>query len=333
MDAILAVDGGGTKTEFMLTSIKGEVLCVKKYKGTNLNSYGFDDAFETLSSGVIDFKNIAKKNNIKIVGAYFGLAGGVNGKNQQIVYNFFKNKYFQDIPFSNAGDDLNAINVGVKDAENGIAVIAGTGSNCMIKKQGVVLSNPGFSGWGYFFDNGASGFDFGRDAIIASKNDYNGTGKQTIITKMLENKLGVDSVFNSLKAIYEKGPNFIASLAPVVFDAYKMGDEVASEIVDNQIQNVADMVNYSHKIIGENSPAMVGLVGGIFSHESKVILPKLENLIDKNLSVNVPNESQIYGALMEAGKNAGIKLDEKFRKTYNETVNEPSLNSNAVIFE
>ena len=35
----------------------------------------------------------------------------------------------------------------------------------------------------------ASGFDFGRDAVLAAKNEYNGTGKPTLITKMLEEKL------------------------------------------------------------------------------------------------------------------------------------------------
>lgn len=333
MEAILAVDGGGTKTEFMLTSTKGEVLAVKKYKGTNLNSYGFDDAFETLGTGVMDFFNLARKNDIKIVGAYFGLAGGVNGSNQKIVYDFFKKKYFSNIPFSNAGDDLNAINVGVKNAENGIAVIAGTGSNCMIKRDGIVLSNPGLSGWGYLFDNGASGFDFGRDAIIATKNDYNGTGKRTIITDMLEKKLQTESVFHSLKSLYEGGPNYIASLAPVVFDAYRANDEVAGEIIDNQVQNVADMVNYAHQIVGEQKEATVGLVGGIFSHEANVIIPKLSKLIDKNLLINVPKETQIYGALMEAGKNAGINMDEKFRKTYNETVKSPLLEQPSKIYE
>lgn len=325
MDAILAVDGGGTKTEFMLTSTTGVVLADRKYKGTNLNSYGFDDAFATLSQGVEEFKKLAKKNGIKIVGAYFGLAGGVNGQNQQIVYQYFKNNHFQNIPFSNAGDDLNAINVGVKNAENGIAVIAGTGSNCMVKKDGIVLANPQLSGWGYLFDNGASGFDFGRDAVVAVKNDYNGSGKQTIITEMLEKKLGGVSVFDSLKDIYAKGPNFIASFAPIVFDAYRQNDEVAGQIIDNQIQNVADMVNYAHQIIGIEKGATVGLVGGIFSHEKDIIFSKLENLIDENLVLNLPEESQIYGALMEAGKNANIILDKKFMDMFHKTVDSPIL--------
>lgn len=324
MKGIIAVDGGGTKTEFMLALTTGEVLTSFTLAGTNLNNVSIPDAFQTLEQGLEQLSSVALKNKIEIAGIYFGLAGGVNGDNQKVVYNYFKNKYFKNIPFSNDGDELNAINVGIKDAENGIAVIAGTGSNVMLKKDGKVLPNPQLSGWGYLFDNGASGFDFGRDAVIAAKNEYNGTGKRTLITQMLEAKFK-KNVFDCLKEFYEGGTKVVASLAPVVFDAYKLGDKVAEEIINNQIQNVANMVNFGHKIIGKEKETVVGLCGGIFSHEFDILAPKLRARIDKNLVLTLPKETQIYGALMEAAKNAGVKADANFLKNYNSTVNTPLL--------
>lgn len=326
MDVLLAIDGGGTKTEVMLLSRTGEVLAVKKYEGTNINSVGMVAAVEILEKALFDFSKIAEDNNLKFAGIHFGLAGGVNGSNQAMIYNYFKNTYFQEIPFSNAGDDLNSINVGVKNAPNGIAVIAGTGSNVMVKKDGVVLPNPQLSGWGYLFDNGASGFDFGRDAVIAAKNECNGTGKPTIITKMLEAKLG-SKVFDALGEIYSKGPRFVASLAPIVFDAYRAGDEVAGKIIEAQIQNVANMICKGHEIIGAETPVVVGLVGGIFAHEIPIFTEKLTPKLSKKLKIQFPKESQIYGAVMEAAKNAGIETDDEFLKNYNKTVNSPLLQS------
>ena len=319
MDVLLAVDGGGTKTEVIMTSTDGKVLMTKKYPGTNLNSVGFDSAFGVLEMALNDFSEIAEKNNLAFAGIYFGLAGGVNGSNQETVYNYFKNTYFQNIPFSNAGDDLNSINVGVKHAPNGIAVIAGTGSNLMLKKDGQVLANPLLSGWGYLFDNGASGFDFGRDAVVAAKQEYNGTGEKTLITQMLEAKLGA-SVFDSLGEIYNKGPRFVASLAPIVFDAYRAGDKVAEKIINAQMDNVATMINAGHEIIDKNTPAVVGLVGGIFAHEIPIFKPGLKARVHENLTLNFPQESQIYGALMEAAKNAGIETNDEFLANFNKTI-------------
>jgi len=332
MKGLIAVDGGGTKTEFILADVNGNVLATKKYRGTNLNSVSFEDAFTTLEQGLYDMSELAMNNNIEIAGVYFGLAGGVNGKNAEIVYNYFKNKYFQNIPFSNAGDDLNAINAGVKNSPNGIAVIAGTGSNVMLKKDGKVLPNPQLSGWGYLFDKGASGFDFGRDAIIAAKKDMNGTGKKTIIRKMLEDKFKA-SVFDSLKEVYSRGVDYVASLAPIVFDAYRMGDEVAKEIIEEEFQCVAEMINNGHDIIGRDVDAKVGLLGGIFSHEAEIVRPLMKKMLHSNLTVNIPQESQIYGALMEAAKNAGVPADSKFLSHYHDTIKNPIIQSGPVGYE
>ncbi|MBR7172228.1 MAG: ROK family protein [Clostridia bacterium] len=326
MDILLAVDGGGTKTEVMLVSVSGEVLAVKKYEGTNINSVGMTNAVLTLEKALADCLDIADKHDLRFAGIHFGLAGGVNGNNQEMIYNYFKNGYFQNIPFSNAGDDLNSINVGVKNASNGIAVIAGTGSNVMIKKNGVVLPNPQLSGWGYLFDNGASGFDFGRDAVVAAKNECNGTGEPTKITKMLEAKFGC-KVFDALGEIYEKGPRFVASLGPIVFDAYRDGDKVAGEIIDAQVRNVENMINRGHEIIGADKPVVVGLVGGIFAHEIPIFTDKLGSRLPQNVALNFPKESQIYGAVMEAAKNAGVKTDSEFLRKYHSTVDSPVLQS------
>lgn len=84
MEVLLAVDGGGTKTEVMMLSKTGEVLAVKKYDGTNINTVGVDAAIATIETALLDFSQIAEDNNFKFAGIHFGLAGGVNGDNQSI---------------------------------------------------------------------------------------------------------------------------------------------------------------------------------------------------------------------------------------------------------
>ena len=90
MKGLIAVDGGGTKTEFVLTDATGRVLTKSIYAGTNLNSVSYEDALMTLTAGTKDALRVAEKNGIEVTGAFFGLAGGVNGKNQDIIYKFFK---------------------------------------------------------------------------------------------------------------------------------------------------------------------------------------------------------------------------------------------------
>lgn len=326
MKGLIAVDGGGTKTEFILTDTHGNVLTRNVYAGTNLNSVPLDQAFLTLAKGVKNAFVVAENNNINIVGAFFGLAGGADEGNRGLVYNYFKPKYFGEIPFSNHGDELNSINVGIKDAQNGIVVIGGTGSNVSIKKDGELLPNPHLSGWGYMFDNGGGGYDYGRDAVIAAKQHINKTGTPTQITPMLEQRLG-KPVFEGLKDIYMGGATFVASLAPIVFDACRNNDLVAWNIIKEQTSNVADMINAAHETMGVENPALVGLVGGIYAHEREILEPLILSKIDENLTINFPKESQIYGALIESAKNAGVEISQEFENNFNNTIKEPILQS------
>ena len=79
MKGIIAVDGGGTKTEFMLALTTGEVLTSFTLAGTNLNNVDLPTAFATLEEGLDRVSTTALKNKVDIAGIYFGLAGGVNG--------------------------------------------------------------------------------------------------------------------------------------------------------------------------------------------------------------------------------------------------------------
>ena len=324
MKGLIAVDGGGTKTEFILADTEGNVLTRNVYEGTNLNSVPLDNVFLTLANGVKSAINVAKKNDIEITGAFFGLAGGADERNRELIYNYFKPKYFSKIPFSNHGDELNATNVGIKEAQNGIVVIGGTGSNVSIKKDGKMMPNPHLSGWGYMFDNGGGAFDYGKSAVIAVKQHINKTGTATQITSMLEKKLG-QSVFDGLKDIYDGGPTFVASFAPIVFDAYRNHDLVAWVIIKEQANNVAQMINNAHETLGVDTPAVVGLVGGIYAHQREILEPLISSQIDDNLTLNFPVESQIYGALMESAKNAGVEITQEFENNFNDTIKNPIL--------
>ena len=67
MEVLLAVDGGGTKTEVILLSKEGEVLAVKKYEGTNINSVGMVAAVDTLEKALLDFSKISFYSKKRIV--------------------------------------------------------------------------------------------------------------------------------------------------------------------------------------------------------------------------------------------------------------------------
>lgn len=79
-----------------------------------------------------------------------------------------------------------------------------------------------FGGRGYLLDKGGSGYHIGRDAICAAQDARDGIGEHTILTDLVEEKLG-NTVWESIQDIYSKNQSYIASFTPCVFLAYEMG--------------------------------------------------------------------------------------------------------------
>lgn len=69
--------------------------------------------------------------------------------------------------------------------ESGIVLIAGTGSisYCYNKKTNE-LNRVG--GWGYVLGDEGSGYDIGRQALVAIMKSYDGRGKSTQLTEALK---------------------------------------------------------------------------------------------------------------------------------------------------
>ena len=69
LDAMIAVDGGGTKTDFVLFYQNGKIIDRITLGGSSPNVYGMDNAISVLRSG-IDF--LRSDKNINLKGIYMG---------------------------------------------------------------------------------------------------------------------------------------------------------------------------------------------------------------------------------------------------------------------
>ena len=150
----IAIDGGGTKTDFLLFSADGEIFDRIQLGGCNPNAYGLTHTENVLSDGIDKMVSSGEK----IVGVFAGISGASAGKNREALTEFLKKKY-PYLKIRVDGDIHNVIN-SVEGAEKCIAVISGTGS-VAYGYDGEKLRRIG--GWGYLFDEAGSGFDIGRD--------------------------------------------------------------------------------------------------------------------------------------------------------------------------
>ena len=299
---LLAADGGGTKTEFVLFTEAGKVLRRLVLGGTNPNSVGMDAALAVLREGIDRMQG----EGHPIAGFYAGVAGCTNGENNRSVLAFLK-KTYPDLKTDLKTDIYNVISC-VDHSGRSIAVICGTGSIVYAKTEDGLQR---LGGWGYLFDSGGSGYDFGRDAVCAALAENDGFGPATQLKPMLEEELG-GNVWDKINVLYTLPKEKIASFAGLVFAAYEQGDAVAGEIIGKNMDRLAFLIN---RAVEQYDAGPAVIISGGLTAQKAVLLPFLKEKLHPQLQPVFLDVPQIYGACARCCRLFGEK-GKDFKETF-----------------
>jgi len=121
----------------------------------------------------------------------------------------------------------------------GVVVNAGTGAIAFgVNEQG---ESKRASGWGHILGDEGSGYDIGRQGIIASLRAYDGRGPATSLGQRLCQHFGLARVEDIVTLVHrqELSPRQIASFAPIVTQAARQGDAVAASILRHAGEELA----------------------------------------------------------------------------------------------
>ena len=300
--AMIAIDGGGTKTEFCLFGSDGEVLRRSLAGSSNPNAVGMDTTLKILKSGIDEL--LAAQPTLEAI--FAGVAGCGIEKNRRAVKSYLQSCYPNTKILVN-GDIINVI-YSEDYYDECIVAIMGTGSVITAKRNDEIHR---IGGWGYLFDEGYSGFGLGRDAVVAALAQEDGIGDETVLTKLLSEKLG-GGIINSIDLLYSDNNARIASYAELVFKAYDMGDAVARRIVEKRQRELYRSLIHAYELYGIKHVVLAGGLSGrrdIIDHF----------MSDAPFDIHFPTLPPIYGACRYCALSVGkISADfgEKFKLTY-----------------
>ena len=302
---LVGVDGGSTKTEFILFREDGTLLKRTVLPGANPNLHGLENSLSIFQQGL----DSLLETGMELAGLYIGCAGFLSGGYGEKARQTLQ-KTYPKARIGCSSDVMNIIACG-SDSRRCIAAICGTGS--------VIYANAGrqihrLGGASYLLDKQGSGFDIGRDALRTALLERDGVGEKSLITPMVEEKLG-STVWDGIHEIYKEGPAYIASFAPIVFTAYDMGDRVAEKILREHAAYLADMIQAAAKMY--DCGKAVVLSGSIFA-KAPVFLRMLKEQVTINLQFEVPSVPPVYGACALACELCGIAATpaEEFERQY-----------------
>lgn len=289
----LGIDGGGTKTDFLLADEEGRTCGALTLEGCNPVDVGLEKTCDVLARGI---NEVTKGVALRKISAFAGIAGGITGGNREKIAAFLAG--FPFARCANGSDAENALAAALGDTD-GIVVILGTGDIAYTRVRGKQHRTGGF---GYLFDPGGSGYAIGRDGILSALADEQ-HGRASRLCRKIKAHYGTDDLCGSLSRLYDGGKALIASACPAVFSAANEGDAAAQRILDANMFAAASLIADASRFLdGQNVLAV--LTGSVAAADgvTERIAAHLKTLDGKKTyTLSVLKKRPVTGALINAG--------------------------------
>jgi len=308
---LAAIDGGGTKTWFVLCSPDGRVHRRVLRGASNPFDIGFDACRDLLQDGLTELLSDVGGLDAPLAACFAGLAGGSSGGSDAKLREFMSTLLPGSITGASS-DMINAISSGIYSGE-GCTVIAGTGSSAFARVNGELFRS---GGWGYLLDGAGSGYDLGCGAIRAALRAGDGRDKPGVLSTLLEEAIG-ESAADHLRVFYDKGKRYIASFAPLVFKACDEGDPFALSLVAQTADYLSEIISAVCRSAGLAQTDVV-CIGGLFNRRD-ILLPLIQRTLPAGLNLIFPDAPPVYGAAAEAARLAGLSPAADFKENFMKT--------------
>jgi len=303
------VDGGGSKTVCVVGDEEGRVLGVGLAGPSNLSIVGLGAACREVRSAVATALEAAGAERARVV--FAALAGAGSERRRRLLLRELRGAGPWDEVF--VGTDAVAALMAATLGRPGVVVIAGTGSIALaVDAEGRVYRA---GGWGWLVDDEGGGFYLGREAVRRALMAYDGRGRATLLLDLLLARFGARSIEEIVDRISlgEIGVTEVASLAPLVLEAYRRGDPVAVEVVRDACRSLAIAAAAAARRAGLQGRVMVGICGGVFEGSAefreefaRALRAEFPGAVITGLAAR-----PVIGALLLAYRSAGIELTEQ----------------------
>ncbi|PAV30975.1 hypothetical protein CIL05_04480 [Virgibacillus profundi] len=323
---VLGIDGGGTKTKGVITSIDGKTVAEATVGATNPNSIKQDDLKNELHKLIHSLKEQSDKEFPKIVSVFAGMSGVDRLTDRTEMEKIIRTLVPETVMVSANNDAIIALYSGTL-GDPGIVQIAGTGSITFGLNEKGVLDRVG--GWGYLLGERGSGYALGSDGLRAAFLAHDGLSEATAIHHLILEHFQVKSLPGILDSIYQSKntKEVIASLSKLVVKAADHGDKTAKSIIKENGLYIGKSISclikklFSEKVIQEQIPVVI--TGGLFKRidlfEESIDKVCRENNIDARLVI--PKMDPVGGAAIAALKEANISVDNNFPDIFSHHIN------------
>ncbi|WP_346027676.1 N-acetylglucosamine kinase [Arthrobacter parietis] len=279
---VIAVDGGGSKTDLAVLSLEGEVVFHARGGGANPQTVGLDASVAVVRALAAEALEVIGDRPLLQTSVYLAgmdlpveieefssaWAGGADGRRAVV------------------DNDLFALLRAGTDSPDAVAVVCGTGINAVgVSTDGRTARFPAL---GALSGDWGGGGDLGAAALWHAARSEDGRGPRTSLDELVPAAYNLGSVREVIEAIHlgRIPARSVADLTPVLFTASTAGDPVAASVVDRQADEIVVLVVTALRRLDLlNAPVPVVLGGGVLAANDSRLLTR----IGSGLEEQAPN--------------------------------------------
>ncbi len=311
---VLAVDGGGSKTDAVALDLTGHVLASARAATSSPHIIGVE-ATIALIDGLVN--EVLKQTGGKpIVQANIYLSGldlpaEVEAFSRSIS-GFAWASGAAGRPAIVDNDLFALLRAGTNEAD-AVAVVCGTGINCVgVRADGAVVR---YASLGMISGDWGGGWHLGEKALWHAARAVDGRGPATSLVDAVPETFGLADVQAVIEAMHfgRLASAELSALSPAVFQAARDGDAVAGRLVDRQAEEIvvfAEATLRKLELLDRPTPLVLG--GGVIGARDERLMSGIERGLASRAPlahIELVMAAPILGAGLLALEAAGAEHD------------------------
>jgi N-acetylglucosamine kinase-like BadF-type ATPase len=300
-ELLLVVDGGGTKTQAIVTDLAGKVLGRGLGPSSNLHNVGFDETCKALTTAIegalLHVLGPSSRaagpgwKSVKIAAACFGMAGVDAPADELQMSQWVRQQTIT--PRFMVVNDAELVLAGGTPQGWGVALISGTGSVCLGRNAAGRSVRVG--GWGPLLGDEGSGYDIAMRALRLATQSADGRYDAPALLQAAQKQWSIGDPSELIRYVHapERTPAELAALASPVLALAGRGDAGARRVVDEAAQELARHVDTVVKRLGLVKPPLA-VAGGLLSgHMRATVLAAVKSEMGPSSYVADPSQGAV----------------------------------------
>jgi len=320
--AVLAVDGGNSKTDLALVGADGSLLALVRGPLSSPHHLGVDGCVQVLDRLLAEAVSEARlgEHGGRVAEVATLLLAGVDFPAEEDAMReaVERRGWARSV---NVDNDTFAVLRAGTERGWGVAVTCGAGINCVgVAPDG---RHARFPALGEITGDWGGGYDLGRAAVFAAARSEDGRGPRTSLEHAVPAHFGLEAPSELAEAMHfgQIAERRMIELAPLVL-AEAADDAVAAEIVQRLAFEVVQLARVALKRLGlTDQPAEVLLGGGVLQDVDGALLEAIDSGLREHaplVTVRPTASAAVVGAALlgldalEAGPQAQRRLRSEF---------------------